>query len=39
MKKFEAPAIDVVEFEVQDVITTSETFVPPTTSENQTPYG
>jgi|GEM_PF-6033089 len=40
MKPFEAPEVKVSIFDVADVITTSsDEFVPPATSENQTPYG
>ena len=39
MKKFETPEVDVMTFAVEDVITTSGTFVPPDQGENQTPYG
>ena len=40
MKRFEAPEIAIQMFEVEDIITTSDVeFVPPTTAENQTPYG
>ena len=41
MKVFETPVVEIVMLAVQDIITTSEgeEFVPPTTGENQTPYG
>ena len=39
MAKFEVPALEVITFDVEDIITTSSDFIPPETSENQTPYG
>lgn len=39
MKVFETPVMEVAVFEVEDIITTSETFVPPVQGGNQTPYG
>ena len=40
MKTFETPEVKVTIFDVADVITTSDDeFIPPATSDNQTPYG
>lgn len=43
MKTFEIPVVEITQFAVVDVITTSVTepteFVPPEQGENQTPYG
>ena len=39
MEKFEIPAVEVITFAVEDVITASSGFVPPAQGGNQTPYG
>ena len=39
VKKFEAPVIETIAFDVEDVITVSIGFVPPEEYEDQTPYG
>lgn len=39
MEKFEIPAVEVITFAVEDVITASSGFIAPTPGKDQTPYG